>query len=44
MFITGENILEEDREHSQLSLLASIGADSIRPRPATYGVELNFNW
>ncbi len=44
VFLTGTNITDENVEVSQLALLADLGAESVRMRPATYGIELNLNF
>jgi len=43
-FLTGTNITNENPEVSQVAVLAGLGSDSVRMRPATYGVELNYNF
>jgi len=44
VFLTGTNITDENPEVSQLALMANLGVDAVRMRPATYGVELNYNF
>ncbi|NIB42430.1 TonB-dependent receptor [Pseudomaricurvus alkylphenolicus] len=44
VFLTGSNITDENPEVSQLAILASLGADPVRMRPATYGVEFNYKF
>jgi len=44
VFLFGENLANDDGEHSQLASLIELGVDPVRPRPMTYGVEVNFNF
>lgn len=44
VFLFGENLADEDGEHSQLASLVELGIDPVHPRPLTYGVEVNFNF
>ncbi|NIB42413.1 TonB-dependent receptor [Pseudomaricurvus alkylphenolicus] len=44
VFLTGENITDQNPEVSQLAALIQFGVDPVRMRPATYGVEVNYKF
>ncbi|NIB44649.1 TonB-dependent receptor [Pseudomaricurvus alkylphenolicus] len=44
VFLTGANITDTNPEISQLAVFDANGFDAVRMRPATYGVELNYNF
>ena len=44
VYLTANNLLDEDGAFSQQAFLATVGADPIRVQPLTYGVEVNFNF
>ncbi len=44
LFLTGENLTDEDGEVSSLAVLDAFGVPPYRFRPRTFGVELNFQF
>lgn len=44
VFLTGENIFDEDGEVSQLATFIQAGGDLVRLRPQTWGVEATLNF
>ena len=44
VFLTGENLTDEDGAVSSLALLANFGVPPYRVRPRTFGIEFNYNF